>query len=44
MAFRDEEHFSGNGEKFHNAAIAEAGGFLREAGHGSEGWIIEGEV
>jgi hypothetical protein len=44
VAFRDEERTSGNGRKFRTATTAEAGGVLRDAGHGSDGWVIEEEV
>ena len=44
LAFRDEERTSGNGRKFRNATTAEAGGVLRNAGHGSDGWGLEKEA
>jgi hypothetical protein len=44
VAFREAERTSGNGRKFQDATTAEAGGVLRDAGHGSDGRIIEEEV
>ena len=44
VALRDEERISGNGEKFGNAATVEAGGVLRDASHGSGGWVFEEEA
>jgi len=41
VAFRDEERTSGNGRKFQPATTAEAGGVLRNASHGSDGWVLE---
>jgi hypothetical protein len=44
VVLRDEERTSGDGRKFQTATTAEAGGVLRDASHGSDGWIIEEEA